>query len=187
ENIPLRLDIANESLVNVTIKEICIKQKITYKMGSEIRRPVTEKIYRLKYEETCKVQTTSRIINFPVPSISILSPTIRTSILDVKHYVCLKITTNQSSENPTELKRKIQKLFSSKKLGYRVPVVSVEFNRNHQPNTQLKHERILSRVDPGLTKRIIIPIIIAGFPHQPDIFIGRPSIDTLPMCSPWGS
>ncbi|KAJ1545882.1 hypothetical protein HK096_005818, partial [Nowakowskiella sp. JEL0078] len=187
ENIPLRLDIANESFVNVTIKEICIKQKITYKMENDyfrVKGPVTEKIHRLKYQVTCNAQMTSRIINIPVPSTSILSPSVRTSILDVKHSVCLKISTNQSSEKSADFGRKFKNMFSFKKSGSYVPDVTVQFQQIHQPFTQHKYENIVSRFDPGRTVKLIIPIIIAGFPHQPDIFIGRPSIDTLPVYSP---
>ncbi|KAJ3120422.1 Arrestin domain-containing protein 4 [Nowakowskiella sp. JEL0407] len=97
ESIPLQLDISNMSSYAVVIQDISLKQKVLYRFGSEYRGPVTEKFQNLKYHEICAPESNStRVINFPVPSTAVFSPSIRTTILEVKHYITLKVTATPS-------------------------------------------------------------------------------------------
>ncbi|TPX36925.1 hypothetical protein SmJEL517_g00938 [Synchytrium microbalum] len=107
EVIPLKIDITNHSGAGTILKDIYLKQKVTYKTLSETRGPLTEKIHKLAYTEPypASARRVSRIVQFPVPCSSVMSPSIRTSILDVSHFMIVKIA-SKARFSPT-LKIKI--------------------------------------------------------------------------------
>ncbi|KAI8811430.1 hypothetical protein BJ742DRAFT_674812, partial [Cladochytrium replicatum] len=137
--IPIGLTILNNSIAGAKVREISLKQKVIYRLDNDHRRgPITEKIHKLDFSETYSPDTrsVSRMINFAVPGANVLAPSIRTSVIDVRHYLCIKVSTMTN--------------------------------------------RIVA--GPNRTAKIVIPIIIAGFPIIPmDVDPFRISMDALPM------
>lgn len=93
EIIPIQIDIINQSGSFLELTDLKLKQKAVYKSSDEIRGPSTEKIHKLNYSEIFPphIKRISRIIQFPVPPSTVISPSIRTAILEVLHYVSAKV------------------------------------------------------------------------------------------------
>ncbi|RKO82865.1 hypothetical protein BDK51DRAFT_15298, partial [Blyttiomyces helicus] len=103
--IPIKIDITNQSGSGVVLKDIYLKQKVTYSTFNEIRGPQTERVHRLTFSESYPPTTRqiSRTIHFPIPTTAIMSPTIRTSILEVSHVLCVKIASTARFSPPIKL------------------------------------------------------------------------------------
>ena len=90
---PLTINILNHSSHSLVIKDVCLKQRVTYKTFDESRGPLTERIHKLKYTECIDgvSRKITRVINFPIPSANIISPTVYTPILQVTHAFTFKV------------------------------------------------------------------------------------------------
>ncbi|KAJ3209388.1 hypothetical protein HDU67_006214 [Dinochytrium kinnereticum] len=97
EVVPLTLDVVNHSASGAVLKDVYMKQSVIYKTGTETRGPNTERVHRLTFSETFPAHTrhVRRIINFPIPSTSIFSPTIKTTNLEVSHTLVVKISSTR--------------------------------------------------------------------------------------------
>ncbi|KAI8852364.1 hypothetical protein BC829DRAFT_440786 [Chytridium lagenaria] len=96
EIMPVTLDILNHSASGAVLRDVYMKQT---------RGPNTERVHRLTFTETFPAQTRHirRIINFPIPSTTVFSPSIKTSNLEVTHTLIVKISTNQRFAKPRKL------------------------------------------------------------------------------------
>lgn len=113
--VPITLEITNHSGSGAVLKEVCLKQRVTYRtfneyvstfcivdlvhgnvtfLSNRTRGPMTSRIHRLKFTEQYSHSTrkVSRVINFPIPSTNIMAPSITTAILDVSHVVIVKVS-----------------------------------------------------------------------------------------------
>ncbi|KAJ3213817.1 hypothetical protein HDU67_002411 [Dinochytrium kinnereticum] len=97
EVVPLTLDIVNHSASGAILKDVYLKQSVLYRTGDEVRGPNVERVHRLTFTESFSPQTRHirRIINFPIPSTSIFSPTIKTTNLEVTHALVVKVASDQ--------------------------------------------------------------------------------------------
>ncbi|KAI9008399.1 hypothetical protein BC832DRAFT_423010 [Gaertneriomyces semiglobifer] len=105
EVVPLKVEITNHSGAGACLKEIYLKQRVTYRTAEDVRGPVTERIHRLSFSEHYSHLTRriNRVINFPIPSTSIMSPTITTSILDVSHVIIVKVVSRARLSKPVKV------------------------------------------------------------------------------------
>ncbi|KAJ3329315.1 Arrestin domain-containing protein 4 [Blyttiomyces sp. JEL0837] len=99
ESIPLRIDITNHSGSGCVLKGVYLKQKVMYKTTTEIRGPLTERIHKLNFTEHFPPYTRRicRVIHFPIPPITTFSPTIKTSLIEVSHFLIIKVSPSSSS------------------------------------------------------------------------------------------
>lgn len=115
ETIPLTINIINQSTATLRLESIVLKQKTACKTPDDTRGPKTERIHELKFSETYlpHLKEIKRIIQFPIPPALIISPSIRTAILEVSHFLVIKVVAmgmKPQNEAPVQEKRR-SKLF----------------------------------------------------------------------------
>ncbi|TPX58157.1 hypothetical protein SpCBS45565_g08062 [Spizellomyces sp. 'palustris'] len=105
EVVPVKVEITNHSGSGTILKEVYLKQRATYKTFNETRGPKTERIHRLAFTEHYPSTTrrVSRVINFPIPSTNIMSPSINTTILDVTHLLIVKVLSKAKFSKPIKV------------------------------------------------------------------------------------
>ncbi|KAL2913972.1 hypothetical protein HK105_206563 [Polyrhizophydium stewartii] len=93
ETAPLKIEIVNHSGSALIVRDIALKQRAMYKTFAEIRGPRTERIHKINFSERIPgdVRKITRLVQFPVPSAAVISPTIFTPILQVTHVIGFKI------------------------------------------------------------------------------------------------
>ncbi|KAJ3141408.1 Arrestin domain-containing protein 4 [Irineochytrium annulatum] len=89
----LRLDVLNHSAAGVVIRDIYMKQCVLYRTGNEVRGPNVERVHRLRFEECFSSMTRRirRVVHFPVPASNTFSPSLRTSLIEVTHFLCVRV------------------------------------------------------------------------------------------------
>lgn len=92
ETIPLAVKILNFSSVSITLKDVSIKQYVTYYTQGECRGPNVEREHKLLMRETYPPVTThDRLFHVPIPQASIMSASIDTALIQVSHKVSVNI------------------------------------------------------------------------------------------------
>ncbi|KAI9325916.1 hypothetical protein DFJ73DRAFT_867796, partial [Zopfochytrium polystomum] len=86
EVIPVTIEIHNHSASNVVIDEIALHQTSKYQAVSEVRGPYS-RIFK-------------RTINVRIPSTSLFSPDISSSLIVVNHLIVVKVSANPSDKAP---------------------------------------------------------------------------------------
>lgn len=84
---PLKIEVTNHSGHGLIINHISLKQRVLYKTFQETRGPRTELIHRLNFSEKidCTPRKITRFIQYPIPSVHEMPPTLFTPILQVSH------------------------------------------------------------------------------------------------------
>ncbi|KAJ3415405.1 hypothetical protein HDV05_004999 [Chytridiales sp. JEL 0842] len=125
EVVPLKLEITNQSGSGLTLKEVCLKQKATYRAASETRGPNTEKVHKLPYFEHLPSTTRkiTRTFHFPVPSAHQFSASFHSVLIDVSHCFCLTVQPDAKLSKPLRL------LVPVNVTGFGVNVADVYFGR----------------------------------------------------------
>ncbi|KAI9106175.1 hypothetical protein DFS34DRAFT_602480 [Phlyctochytrium arcticum] len=105
EVVPIKIDIINHSGSGAVLKDVYLKQRVMYKTMNESRGPKTDRIHRLSFSEQypSSIKRINRIINFPIPSTNIMSPTISTGILEVFHVLIIKVASKARWSKPFKI------------------------------------------------------------------------------------
>ncbi|KAH6562144.1 hypothetical protein BASA60_011222 [Batrachochytrium salamandrivorans] len=89
----LKIAIVNHSANALVIRDIALKQQVMYKAFTEVQGPRTERIHKINFSERIGATTRkiTRLVQFPIPSSSIISPDISTPVLQVTHSIGFKV------------------------------------------------------------------------------------------------
>ncbi|XJO78665.1 hypothetical protein BDV3_003070 [Batrachochytrium dendrobatidis] len=89
----LKIEIVNHSANALIIQDIALKQQVMYKAFAEVRGPRTERIHKINFSERIGATTRkiTRLVQFPIPASSVISPDISTPVLQVTHSIGFKV------------------------------------------------------------------------------------------------